>query len=216
MRASSEGLSATVRALVPIGQDYGVWPVGIHWISHTVMVTQQHCMSRLSRVFDSPASSAASASTARVPGDRANPMRWTLSRAPAWASSEVASLRPRRTRAAGPWGRPWPPPECARRGHSGEHAGRLARTRPHPLSPPPVAPAEVAAGQGTESWNPRNLGVCHARQDPRFPDSQLADSRSAPATAPAGLRLADAVIALASRPCPNSRRQPPRRPVKRA
>ena len=44
MRASSEGLSATVRALVPIGQDYGVWPVGIHWISHTVFGTSHHCM----------------------------------------------------------------------------------------------------------------------------------------------------------------------------
>ena len=98
-------------------------PVGIHWISHTVVVTQQHCMSRLSRVFDTPASSAASAcvpSIARVPEGARHPMRWTRSRAPAWASSEVASLRPRGTRAAGPWGRPWPPPECAPRGHSGQ------------------------------------------------------------------------------------------------
>ena len=75
MRASSDGRSVTVRALVrPLclltARRYGMQPVGIHWISHTVMVTQQHCMSRLSRVFDPPASSAASAcvpSIARVP-----------------------------------------------------------------------------------------------------------------------------------------------------
>jgi hypothetical protein len=67
--------SVTVRALVRprclfTARRYGMQPVRIHWISHTVMFTQQHCVSRPSRVFDSPASSAASACVpliARVP-----------------------------------------------------------------------------------------------------------------------------------------------------
>ena len=90
---------------------------------------------------------------------RTNPIWWTLSRAPAWASSEVASLRPRGTRAAGPWGRPWPPPECTPRGHSGAPPGPCRpapaprglpgfRVSSSPGSPPPAPgpPAEVAAG----------------------------------------------------------------------
>ena len=71
MRASSDGWSVTVRALVRRAlteRRYGSRPVGIHWISHTVMVTQQHCMSRLSRVFDAPASSAASACVPSIAG----------------------------------------------------------------------------------------------------------------------------------------------------
>ena len=75
------------------------------------------------------------------------------------------------------------------------------------LPPAPALPARRSRpprsqpGRGTEkleSWEPRESA--NARQDPRFPDSQLADSRSLPATAAAGLRLAGAVIALASRP----------------
>ena len=57
---------------------------------------------------------------------------WTLSRAPAWASSEVASLRPRGTRAAGPWGRPWPPPVCAPGGYSGQRRARVDPPRAAP------------------------------------------------------------------------------------
>jgi hypothetical protein len=164
MRASSDGWSGTVRGLVrPLclltARRYGTRPVGIHWISHTVMVTQQHCMSRLSRVFDSPASSAASAcgpSFAAFLRDGANPMlRWTLSRAPAWAPSEVASLRPRGTRGVGPLGAPWLPPECARRGHSGASAG--------PVDPPHAATART----------------------PRVPGFQFARSPPAPRRGPA-------------------------------
>ena len=93
---------------------------------------------------------------------------------------------------------------------------------PAPAVPrPPVAPAEVAAGARTEnleSWQPGESA--NARQDPRFPDSQLADSRSLPATAAAGLRLADAVIALGPpdliQTAGADGRQPPRRAVKGA
>ena len=76
MRARSDGWSVTVRDFVRprcvlTARRYGMQPVGIHWISHTVMVTQQHCISRpLTRLFDCPAPSAASAcvrSIARVP-----------------------------------------------------------------------------------------------------------------------------------------------------
>jgi hypothetical protein len=76
MRARSDGWSVTVRDFVRprcvlTARRYGMQPVGIHWISHTVMVTQQHCISRpLARLFDCPAPSAASAcvrSIARVP-----------------------------------------------------------------------------------------------------------------------------------------------------
>jgi hypothetical protein len=54
MRASSDGWSVTVRALVRrvlTERRYGMQPVGIHWISHTVMVTQQHCMRVGSRAY---------------------------------------------------------------------------------------------------------------------------------------------------------------------
>ena len=159
------------------------------------------------------------------------------SRAPARAPTERTSLSPRGTRAAGPWGRPWPPPECAPRGHSGQRRARVAppaprradprvpgfqfaRLPPAPALPRPRSrPPRSPPGRGTEnleSWRPGESA--NARQDPRFPDSQLADSRSLPATAAAGLRLA-VVIALASRPCPNSRCWRPaatRRAVKRA
>ena len=84
---------------------------------------------------------------------------------------------------------------------------QFARLPPAPALPRPQSrPPRPPPGRGTEnleSWQPGKSA--NARQDPRFPDSQLADSRSLPATAPAGLPLADAVIALASRPCPNSR-----------
>ena len=49
MRASSDGWSVTVRAFVRPGcwftaRRYGIRPVGIHWISHTVFGTSQYCM----------------------------------------------------------------------------------------------------------------------------------------------------------------------------
>ena len=47
MRASSDGWSVTVRALVRrvlTERRYGKRPVGIHWISHTVFGTSQYCM----------------------------------------------------------------------------------------------------------------------------------------------------------------------------
>jgi len=62
-------------------------------------------------------------------------MRWTLSRAPAWASSEVASLRPRGPRAGGPWGPPCPPRERAPRVDSGGD-GAGAGATPGSLTPP--------------------------------------------------------------------------------
>ena len=40
---------ACPRASLLTARRYGSRPVGIHWISHTVMLTQQHCISRLSR-----------------------------------------------------------------------------------------------------------------------------------------------------------------------
>ena len=113
------------------------------------------------------------------------------------STPEVAPLAAPGTRAAGPWGRPWPPPECAPRGHSGQRRACVdppraaprgsqgsrfpvrqvaARTRPpRPRSRPPRSPP----GRGTEnleSWQPGESA--NARQDPRFRDSQLADSRS--------------------------------------
>ena len=47
MRASSDGWSVTVRALVRrvlTAGRYGTRPVGIHWITHTVFGTPQYCM----------------------------------------------------------------------------------------------------------------------------------------------------------------------------
>ncbi len=49
MRASSDGWSLTVRALVRprcllTARRYGMQPVGIHWITHTVFGNSQHCM----------------------------------------------------------------------------------------------------------------------------------------------------------------------------
>src|SRR5687767_693770 len=49
MRASSDGGSVTVRALVrprcvPTARRYGTRPVGIQWIFHTVFGTSHHCM----------------------------------------------------------------------------------------------------------------------------------------------------------------------------
>ena len=70
------------------------------------------------------------------------------------------------------------------------------RSRP-PRSPP---------GRGTEnleSWQPGESA--NARQDPRFPDSPARRLPLAPGDRRCGLRLADAVIALASKPCPNTR-----------
>jgi hypothetical protein len=49
----------------------------------------------------------------------------------ACASTLFISLPPRGTRAAAPWGSPWPQPECAPRGHSGADGGP-ASTRPTP------------------------------------------------------------------------------------
>ena len=89
-----------------------------------------------------------------------------------------------------------------------------ASTRPPPRradsqrSRFPVRQALAPSPAGAENWKAEILATwesANARQDPRFPDSQLADSRSLPATAAAGLRLAGAVIALASRLCPNRR-----------
>ena len=137
---------------------------------------------------------------------------------PTLLRSERTPLSPRGTRAAGPWGRPRPPPECAPRGHSGQRRARVdpphaaprrfpefqvsssPGCRPRPLPARRSRPPRSPPGRGTEnleSWQPGESA--NARQDPRFPDSQLVDSRSAPATAAAGLRLADAVIPLASR-----------------
>ena len=76
---------------------------------------------------------------------------------------------------------------------------RLPPTRALPR--PPVAPAEVAAG--ARNWKSGILatwGVRDARQDPRFPDSPARRLQLAPGDRRCGLRLADAVIALASRP----------------
>ena len=70
-------------------------------------------------------------------------------------------------------------------------------------SPPPAGRARRGRRRGEELkiWNPGNLGSPRTRgRIPGFQIPQLADSRSLPATAAAGLRLADAVIALASRP----------------
>ena len=102
--------------------------------------------------------------------DRANPRRSTLSRAPAWASSEVASLRPRGTRAAGPWGRPWPPPGCAPRGHSGQR--RVC------VDPPRSAPRGFPGFQCSSSPDRRPHRVVNPRDQPDFRRRQrFADTR---------------------------------------
>ena len=66
-----------------------------------------------------------------------------------------------------------------------------ARTRPAPPA------GRAHRGEELKSWNPGNLAVRDARQVSRFPVSRFPARRLAlPATAPARLRLADAVIAL--------------------
>ena len=116
------------------------------------------------------------------------------SRAPARTRTDLACLSPRGTRAAGPWGRPWPPPDRARDAHSGQQLGlrrlpprRAARTSQRSRFPVrqvaararPPRPGRARRGRrrGGElkSWNPGKLGVPTRG---RFPDSQLADSRS--------------------------------------
>ena len=54
MRASSDGWSVTVRDFVRprcwfTARRYGIRPVGIPWITHTVFVTPQHCMEAFAR-----------------------------------------------------------------------------------------------------------------------------------------------------------------------
>ena len=121
-------------------------PVGIHWISHTVMVTQQHCMSRLSRVFDSPASSAASAcvpSIARVPEGPRQPYA-----VDAFASTRVGFLRSRIPA----------PARDARRRAMGERHGRR-----------PSAPHAVTPGNGGPASTP-------SRRAARIPEFQVSSS----------------------------------------
>ena len=83
-------------------------------------------------------------------------------------------------------------------------------------APPPAGRARRGRRRGEELkiWNPGNLGVRErpaGSQVSRFPARRLA---LAPATAAAGLRLADAVIRSPQDLV--QRRQPPRRAVKRA
>ena len=132
---------------------------------------------------------------------------WNMrSRALGRAPSEVASLAAPGTRAAGPWGRPWPPPECAPRAHSGGPAGprrlpprraaripsvpgfQFARLPPAP-APPPADRARRGRRRGEELkiWNPGNLRSPRTRgRIPGFQIPQLVDSRSLRATAAAG------------------------------
>src|SRR5688500_7502193 len=100
-----------------------------------------------------------------------------------------------------PKSRPSRHPGRASPGHGGGHGRRPAApdaatpehqrarsTRPAPRradsqrSSFPVrqvaARTRAPPGRELKSWNPGNLEGCDARQDPRFPDSQLADSRS--------------------------------------
>ena len=163
-------------------------------------------------------------SIARVPEGPRHPVGWTLSRAPAWASSEVdpapagdARRRPMGEAMAAARVRPTRPLRATAgpRRPAPRRAARIPRVPGFQFARSPPAPRRSPArrsrpprsppGRGTETGILATWESANARQDPRFPDSQLADSRSLPATAAAGLRLADAVMALASRPCPNSR-----------
>ena len=92
----------------------------------------------------------------------------TLGRAP----SEVASLAAPGTRAAGPWGRPWPPPECAPRVHSGQR--RAASTRPTPRRADPGVPVfQFARSPPHRAAGPRD------RPHFRGSDAGLADRTGA-------------------------------------
>jgi hypothetical protein len=73
MRASSDGWSVTVRALVRrvlTERRYGIPPVGIQWIFHTVFGTSHHCM-------DSVRSQTRSCVDVRTPSHPKKP-RWSV------------------------------------------------------------------------------------------------------------------------------------------
>ena len=72
-----------------------------------------------------------------------------------------------------------------------------ASALPRPQSRPPRS-SPGRATENLESWQPGESA--NARQDPRFPDSPARRLPLAPGDRRCGLRLADAVIALASRP----------------
>jgi hypothetical protein len=102
--------------------------------------------------------------------------------APARSPTERTSLSPRGTRAAAPWGSPWPARECAPRDHSGCAAGRCRCGEAQGV------PRVGAAGSGPgrrgklKTWKPRNLaswrGAASGFQISRFPGFQRAATAS--------------------------------------
>jgi hypothetical protein len=87
--------------------------------------------------------------------------------------SERTPLSPRGTRAAGPWGRPWPPPECAPRGPLRATAG--------PRRPPPRRAARIPEFQFSSSPGRRPHRVVNSCTDP-ISDSPMV-GRFSPASA---------------------------------
>ena len=86
--------------------------------------------------------------------------------------SERTSLSPRGTRAAGPWGRPWPPPECAPRGHSGQRRARV--------DPPRAAPRGFPGFQVSSSPGRRPHRVASSRATDPISDSPMVGRFPAP------------------------------------
>ena len=129
----------------------------IHGITHPVFVTSEYCMDSV-RNETRPFLDVPTLRHTRRGRDGAGlqlgcDSLWNMrSRALGGAPSEVASLAAPGTRAAGPWGRPRPPPECAPRGHSGPRRARVDPPRAAPRGPPGF---QVSSSPGRRPTAPR-------------------------------------------------------------
>jgi hypothetical protein len=194
MRASSDGWSVTVRALVRrvlTERRYGMQPVGIHLdisYSNGHSTTLYESASRASSILRRPPRRARVFRRLHAfLRDRANPIRWTLSRAPAWASSEVASLAAPGTRGVGPWAPPRRRPERAPRVHSGATAGRRG------------ARACGADATATRCSSPVRRALLRHRSDLclSWPSSLISSRRVSAPTTPRMIRVRTMPIAAA-------------------